>query len=223
VVEAALRGFVDRHQALLGIDVRQLGAARVTQVTEDLWQVYIPQAYEGVPVRYGALVASISHGNLVTIGTDTWGDVTGLSARPEIPAEAALATGFAYTEAVAEDVILEPARLDAGDFGNRRDAAKQLVVVGDLLDALGTHASAAQHIGEERTNVGEALRTAERHDQDGIEAQNRSLLRVYLSASAASAREGERPRIHSRTLPTHGGNGSHANRYNTLVVSRMSR
>jgi trimeric autotransporter adhesin len=112
VVESALRGFVDRHQALLGIDVRQLGTARVTQVTEDLWQVYIPQAYEGIPVRYGALVASISHGNLVTIGTDTWGNVSGLFAEPAIPAEAALFTGFAYTEAAAEDVILEPARLE---------------------------------------------------------------------------------------------------------------
>ena len=65
-----------------------------------------------MPVRYGALVASISHGNLVTIGTDTWGNVAGVSARPDIPAEAALATGFAYTEAAAEDVILEPARLE---------------------------------------------------------------------------------------------------------------
>jgi hypothetical protein len=55
---------------------------------------------------------------------------------------------------------------DAGDFSDRRDAAEQLVVVCDFLDALGTHASAAQHVGEERTDVGETLRTAERDNED---------------------------------------------------------
>jgi hypothetical protein len=113
VVEAAVRGFIDRHAALLGIEPAQLGSARVSQINDDLWQVYIPQVYEGMPVRHGALVASISHGNLVTIGADAWGNVTGLAARPEIPAEAALHTGFAYADGPAsEDVLLEPARLE---------------------------------------------------------------------------------------------------------------
>src|SRR5687767_12877050 len=43
VVEAAVRAFVDAHVAIIGIDAAQLGEGRVTQVNEDLWQVYIPQ------------------------------------------------------------------------------------------------------------------------------------------------------------------------------------
>jgi hypothetical protein len=113
VVETAVRRFIDRHAVVLGIETSQLGEARVTRISDELWQVYIPQVYEGIPVRHGHLVASISHGNLVTIGTDTWGNVSRLSARPEIPAEAALHTGFAHADGpAAEDVLLEPARLE---------------------------------------------------------------------------------------------------------------
>ncbi|HET8646441.1 MAG TPA: PepSY domain-containing protein, partial [Vicinamibacteria bacterium] len=116
-VERALRQFVRQHAALLGIDPGQLGAARVTQVNPDLWQVYIPQAYRGLPVRHGHLVASISHGNLVTIGVDTWGDVRDLDPTPLIPAEAALQAGYGYAEGPGpEDVLLEPARLEVIPF-----------------------------------------------------------------------------------------------------------
>jgi hypothetical protein len=113
VVEAAVRGFVERHADVLGIDVAQLGEARVTQINPDLWQIYIPQVYEGIPVRHGHLAASISHGNLVAIGTDTWGNVAELSPRPELPAEAALYAGFAFVDGpTGEDVLLQPARLE---------------------------------------------------------------------------------------------------------------
>ena len=113
VVEAAVRGFIAQHAALLGIDVAQLGEARVTQINPDLWQVYIPQVYQGIPVRHGHLAASISHGNLVTIGTETWGNVADLSARAELPAEAALHAGFAFVDGPAsEDVLLQPAQLE---------------------------------------------------------------------------------------------------------------
>src|SRR5262245_3178953 len=40
-VEQALRRFLRQHAALLGIDVAQLGEARVTEIHSDLWQVYI--------------------------------------------------------------------------------------------------------------------------------------------------------------------------------------
>ena len=117
VVAAAVRGFIKSHAGLLGVDLAQLGEARVTQINPDLWQVYIPQVYEGIPVRHGHLAASISHGNLVTIGTDTWGNVSGLTARAEIPAEAALHTGFAFADGpAAEDVLLQPAQLEVIPF-----------------------------------------------------------------------------------------------------------
>ena len=81
-VAAAILDFVGRYRELLAVDVTQLGDVRAVQVTPDLWQVHIPQVYTGVPVRHGRLAASISHGNLVVIGTETWGNVRGLRRRP---------------------------------------------------------------------------------------------------------------------------------------------
>jgi hypothetical protein len=116
-VERAVRRFIGRHAGLLGIDVAQLGEARVTDVTPELWQVYIPQAYQGLPVRYGHLVASISHGNLVIVGVDTWGDVRGLDAAPRVPAEAAVQAAFAFVDGpTADDLLLQPARLEVVPF-----------------------------------------------------------------------------------------------------------
>src|SRR5262245_35376673 len=73
--------------------------------------------------------------------------------------------------AQSREPLLEPSRLATRDFRDRRDAAEELVVVRDLFDTLGTDPAAAQHGGQERTNVGETLWAAERHDEDGIEAQ----------------------------------------------------
>ena len=125
VVAAAVRGFIGQHATLLGIDVAQLGEARITQINPDLWQVYIPQVYQGIPVRHGHLAASISHGNLVTIGTDTWGNVAGLPAQPELSAEEALHAGFAFVDGPAgEDVLLQPAQLEVIPFAPERQAAR---------------------------------------------------------------------------------------------------
>jgi hypothetical protein len=44
-----------------------------------------------------------------------------------------------------------------------------LVVDGDLVDAFGRHAAAAQHVGQERADIREALGAAERHDQYSVE------------------------------------------------------
>ena len=59
-------------------------AVRAADVSPELWQVSIPQTYKGIPVRYGRLAASLNNGNLVVIGTETWGDVRGLSHIPKL-------------------------------------------------------------------------------------------------------------------------------------------
>lgn len=106
VRDAVLAHVRDRRR-LLGIDDAQLGEARVTRVNPELWQVSIPQRYRGVPVRYGRLVATISHGNLVVLGTETWGDVALASVAPAIEGAAALSAGFAYAGGrSADDEIL---------------------------------------------------------------------------------------------------------------------
>ncbi len=119
VVAAAVLGYVRAHQDVLGIDVSQLGAVRATQVTRDLWQIHIPQQRNGIPVRDGRLAASISHGNLVVIGTETWGNVA-IDTAAAIPAEAALAAGFAYAEGpTAEDTIVSKPTLEIAPIAPR--------------------------------------------------------------------------------------------------------
>ncbi len=109
-VAAAILDFVGRYRELLAVDVTQLGVSRAVQVTPDLWQVSIPQIYNGVPVRDARLAASISHGNLVVIGTETWGNVRGLSTTPKLSGVEALAAGFAYIGGVSamDEMVRQP-------------------------------------------------------------------------------------------------------------------
>jgi trimeric autotransporter adhesin len=106
-VADAVLAFVRAHQAALGVDTRQLGAGRAAQVSPDLWQVSIPQTYRGVPVRHGRLAATLNNGNLVLVGTETWGNVRGLSIVAKIDAEEALKAGFEHVGGrTAEDELL---------------------------------------------------------------------------------------------------------------------
>jgi hypothetical protein len=79
--------------------------------------VSIPQAYAGVVVRDARLGATISHGNLVLLGTETWGDVRGLDAKPRLSASQALDAGFAYADGrFPEDIIVRSPRLEIVPF-----------------------------------------------------------------------------------------------------------
>jgi hypothetical protein len=104
VGQAVLR-FARSHEDILGIDLTQLGTPKVTQVNADLWQVHVPQRVNGVPVRYGRLLASVSHGNLVVIGTETWGDVS-VDTTPRLSADDALQAGFSYAEGYDEQDLM---------------------------------------------------------------------------------------------------------------------
>ena len=86
--------FARDNADVLGIDASQLGTPRVTQITEQLWQIHIPQQVQGVPVRSGRLAATISHGNLVLIGTEGWGDVR-IRTLPLVAADQAMERGLA--------------------------------------------------------------------------------------------------------------------------------
>ena len=92
----AVLSFVRANGAILGIDLDQLGAVKAADVNPDLWHVDFPQTYQGVPVRWGRLSATLSHGNLVLLGTETWGDVRGLSVEPRVGEDEALDLGFGY-------------------------------------------------------------------------------------------------------------------------------
>jgi trimeric autotransporter adhesin len=95
VVADLVRKFIATHSAVIGIDPAQLGAARAVQVTDTLWNVRIPQAVNGIPVRFGHIVAVINSGNLILLGTETWGNAR-VDTKPEITEEQALSIGFAF-------------------------------------------------------------------------------------------------------------------------------
>jgi hypothetical protein len=112
-VADAVLAFVRTHRAALGIDTTQLSASRAVPVSPDLWQVSIPQTYRGVPVRHGRLAATLNNGNLVLVGTETWGNVRGLSTVAKIDAEEALRAGFEHVGGrTAEDEILSQPALE---------------------------------------------------------------------------------------------------------------
>jgi hypothetical protein len=112
-VTDAVAGFLRGHAGILGVSLAQLGTVRSVQVNPDLWQVSIEQTYNGIPVRHGRLAASISHGNLVMIGTETWGDVRGLSTAAKVSAADALTAGFDHAGGrSAGDEIRRPLALE---------------------------------------------------------------------------------------------------------------
>ncbi|HEX6863536.1 MAG TPA: endopeptidase, partial [Thermoanaerobaculia bacterium] len=110
-VTDAVAAFVRGHADILGVSPAQLGAVRSVEVNRNLWQVSIEQTYNGIPVRHGRLAASISHGNLVVIGTETWGDVRGLSTAATVSAADALTTGFSHAggRSAQDEIRRQPA------------------------------------------------------------------------------------------------------------------
>ncbi|HEY3176278.1 MAG TPA: putative metal-binding motif-containing protein [Candidatus Polarisedimenticolia bacterium] len=110
VVGAQVRRFVEVNSEVLGIQATQMGASQATKVTDDLWQVTIQQEVDRIPVRYGLITATVSHGNLVLIGASQWGAVR-VGTRPRLDAQEALKVGFDYAggRSPADVVWKEPA------------------------------------------------------------------------------------------------------------------
>jgi trimeric autotransporter adhesin len=116
VVASAVGRFVAAHKDVLGVDPGQLGTVRASQVSSNLWQIHVPQQFAGVPVRHGRIAASISHGNIVSIGTETWGNVS-VDPTPRLSAEQALAAGFAFAGGrTSEDMVRREPKLEIVPF-----------------------------------------------------------------------------------------------------------
>ena len=77
VAEGAREAFLDflaERSSALGIDVAELGTARVTvQENGDLIQIWVPRVVQGLPVRGSYLTAVVRFGNLVLFGAERWG------------------------------------------------------------------------------------------------------------------------------------------------------
>ncbi len=104
VVADAFLVYVDEIRDVLGVDNRQLGPVHATQVTPNLWHVRIPQVYRGLPVRHGHLVATLNHGNVVVVGTETWGNVGNLTVAPTISADEARTIGLEHVDLLPAEV-----------------------------------------------------------------------------------------------------------------------
>jgi subtilisin-like proprotein convertase family protein len=112
VVSDLIHKFVVGNSLAIGIDSTQLGAVRAEQVSDTLWNVTIPQLVNGVPVRYGHLVAVINNGNLVLLGTETWGNVS-IATTPKIAGDEAVSIGFAFAGGrTADDSLWEKPSLE---------------------------------------------------------------------------------------------------------------
>ncbi len=112
VVAEATKAFVQEHADVLGIDVNQLGPVQATQISDELWHVFIPQEVDGVRVRGAQLAGTINNGNLVIVGTEGWGNVA-MRKRLAIDAGVALDAGFGYVggrtpaDVIVQDPLLE--------------------------------------------------------------------------------------------------------------------
>jgi hypothetical protein len=95
LVGNAVLDFIRDHAAVMNVNLEQLGTPRVTRIHEQLWQVHIPQQVNGVPVRHARIAASISHGNLVLIGTESWANVTA-STQAAVSSSKALEAGLGH-------------------------------------------------------------------------------------------------------------------------------
>ncbi len=94
-VADAARAFLVERAALLGVDPNQFGTIKVGHVVDSLWQVSLPQAVGGVPVRDARIGLTISHGNVVVVGTEVWGNAT-LRTTPAVGADQALDSAFEF-------------------------------------------------------------------------------------------------------------------------------
>lgn len=110
LVGDTLLAFIYENQEVLSVDVSQLGEVVAAKVTENLWQVHLPQVVEGVPVRYSRLTATVSHGNLVLLGGEVWGNVQ-IDPRPRLSPEEAMRAGFEYLggRLSADSIVASPA------------------------------------------------------------------------------------------------------------------
>jgi hypothetical protein len=120
VVVDAFLAFVRENATVLGIRPDQLGEPRATQISDDLWQVSAPQVVGGVPVRDARLASTLNSGNMVVLGTETWGNAR-IDVAPLVKPEQALELGFAFAGGRgAEDVIEREARLEVIPFSPSR-------------------------------------------------------------------------------------------------------
>ncbi len=87
----ALSAYLRAHSQQLGVDVDEMATPPRVTIHDGgaLIQIHARRVYRGIPVRGAALTAVVNHGNLVLLGTRSWGSLR-LSTVPAVAAPAAL-------------------------------------------------------------------------------------------------------------------------------------
>jgi len=112
LVAEVFRNYLIKNQAVLGIDVNQLGPVKATKITDRLWNVNIPQQVNGVPVRWSHFTAVINSGNIILQGAASWGNVK-IDTNPNISAAQAMDLGFQYAGGkLSQDLIWKKPALE---------------------------------------------------------------------------------------------------------------
>lgn len=86
---SAFRGYLELHASALGLDLGELaGTGKVSALSDDFVQIYIPRVVGGVEVRDSHVIATIKYGNLILLGLQNWADLD-QSVDPRLSAEQA--------------------------------------------------------------------------------------------------------------------------------------
>lgn len=123
-VWAALRLYLQKNQALLGINVAELGTPSIgTYENRRLVHVYAGRVHGGLPVRDTFVRATLNNGNLVLYGTRNWGTID-LSTTPSVSLEAAKGavrnhlSGFNVREWGKSELTIVPLESGSGAVGS---------------------------------------------------------------------------------------------------------
>jgi hypothetical protein len=118
----ALTGYLRAHHESLRVDLGELQEPRVSVFDKGaLVQIHAPRVVGGITVRDSGLTAVISHGNLVLLGLQAWGDVD--AARPVVTAEAAREVVARHVQPFVVGGYRGGARLERIPLARGQDAA----------------------------------------------------------------------------------------------------
>ena len=94
----AFHGFLVANQDALQIDPAELSTAYKVTSHEDgrLIHITATRSFDGIPVRDSYISATISHGNLVLMGANKWGDRGPVARAQRIDREAAISAAASY-------------------------------------------------------------------------------------------------------------------------------
>ncbi|MEE8522300.1 MAG: PepSY domain-containing protein, partial [Thermoanaerobaculia bacterium] len=93
----AFHDYLIAHQDDLGIDPAELAQHRIASHNDgDLYQIFVPRTFDGIPVRNSHITAVIGQGNLTLFSAHQWADRGRVSNRPQLSLDEAVLAAEDY-------------------------------------------------------------------------------------------------------------------------------